>query len=258
VTLVQAGAGSDELPGIPRYGLFPTRGAEIAAMATAPAFHPTWRPLGEILVERGLITRGQLEQALAEQKQEGGRLGEILFAHEWVSAIDLKDALAEQHGLDLRVESSRRGMPVRPIEAQPGSFPLGWLLVRQGQITEADLDQALAQQHQTGERLGRILIANGSLSTRLLAAALAEQQGLVTASQELWEAAQNSRDGIQACYQVRELEGPNSHLLHTSGSYLDATDLAFAILQECEPDQLHVVRVKADQPDELCWKYPPD
>jgi hypothetical protein len=225
-------------------------------MAMVRALHPTWRPLGEILVERGLITNGQLERALAEQKQEGGRLGEILFAHEWVSAMDLKDALAEQHGLDLRVESPSQRLSARKVEEQDGSFPLGWLLVRQGQITEAQLEQAIAQQRQTGERLGQILIANGTLSTGLLAAALAEQQGLVAISQELWEIAQGSSDNIRACYQVREIEASTSHLLHTSRSYLDATDLAFAILQEWEPEHLHVVRVTPDQPDELCWKYP--
>src|SRR5262249_30301106 len=38
------------------------------------------RPIGEIFVERGLVTASQLEEALEEQKKSGGRLGEILVA----------------------------------------------------------------------------------------------------------------------------------------------------------------------------------
>ena len=42
------------------------------------------RPLGEILIEAGLITVGQLEFALQQQQSEGRRIGEILASHNWI------------------------------------------------------------------------------------------------------------------------------------------------------------------------------
>ena len=44
----------------------------------------TNRPLGEILIEAGLITAGQLEFALQQQQSEGRRIGEILASYNWV------------------------------------------------------------------------------------------------------------------------------------------------------------------------------
>jgi hypothetical protein len=172
-----------------------------------------------------------------------------------VAAINLRDALAEQHGLDLRVEPQEARRPT--LEWQRSSFPLGRLLVQRGHITESQLDAALTEQSQTGQRLGQILIAHGAVTSFVLAAALAEQQGLVSASQELWEIAQNDPDRSQDQYEVREIEHENHHRLYTSRSFLDATDLAFAVLHEWDPAELHVVRVNGGHDQELCWKYPP-
>lgn len=52
--------------------------------------------LGEILLARRLITRGQLDAALAEQRRGGGRLGEILVRNGHVAPVDLQRSLAEQ------------------------------------------------------------------------------------------------------------------------------------------------------------------
>lgn len=56
--------------------------------------------LGELLVEKGLITPDQLESVLARQKENGKLLGEILTAEKILSEKDLKITLAEQLGLD--------------------------------------------------------------------------------------------------------------------------------------------------------------
>jgi hypothetical protein len=48
-----------------------------------------WRPIGRFLVERGLITEDELEKALAEQRESGLRLGEILVGKGWVSGPEL-------------------------------------------------------------------------------------------------------------------------------------------------------------------------
>ncbi|HEY7397664.1 MAG TPA: hypothetical protein VH538_05145, partial [Gaiellaceae bacterium] len=57
---------------------------------------PRKRPIGEIFVERGFITSGQLEDALEEQKLSGRKLGEILVSQGRLSRLRLWDALEDQ------------------------------------------------------------------------------------------------------------------------------------------------------------------
>jgi hypothetical protein len=223
-------------------------------MSALPEEHRLWLPLGEILVQRGLISELELHDALREQEHEGARLGEILFARGLVSAVDLRDALAEQHGLDLRVESRTTSRQrAASAEDQRASFPLGRLLVAHGEISEAQLDAALAEQATTGQRLGQILIARGAVSSFTLAAALAEQQGLLNASREL----DPRLVPRPRTYEVREVAGEETHCLYTSRSFLDATDLAFAVLHEWEPNEIHVVCIAQNEGEEVCWQYPP-
>ena len=42
------------------------------------------KPLGEILIESGLITASQIEVALQQQDEKGLRIGEILASHNWI------------------------------------------------------------------------------------------------------------------------------------------------------------------------------
>lgn len=228
-------------------------------MSALPNVRLAWRPLGEILVERGLVTKLELQQALDDQTQEGGRLGEILFARGWVSGVDLRDALAEQLGLDLRVESAASREPLVSAEGQRSSIRLGRLLVQQGQVSEAQLDAALAEQATSGKRLGQQLIASGAITAFVLAAALAEQQGLLAASLDLDKSIKEGLlpDGpLRTWYEVREIEESKSYRLYASPNFLDATDLALAILNEWEPRELQVVCLADDHPAELCWQYP--
>ena len=44
----------------------------------------TNKPLGEILIEAGLISASQLELALHQQKGDSRRIGEILASHKWI------------------------------------------------------------------------------------------------------------------------------------------------------------------------------
>ena len=64
----------------------------------------TWRPLGRLLVEKGLITQTQLAEALLQQNETNGRLGEILVQRDAISGSDLAHALGEQHGVELTGE----------------------------------------------------------------------------------------------------------------------------------------------------------
>ena len=69
------------------------------------AAHITWRPLGRLLVEQGLLTGEELEQALAEQQTSGKRLGETIVALGFVSGPQLAAALASQYGIELTTEN---------------------------------------------------------------------------------------------------------------------------------------------------------
>jgi hypothetical protein len=55
-----------------------------------------WRPIGEVLVAAGAITREELQEALQEQRQSGKRLGEVLIEAGRISWLSLAQALADQ------------------------------------------------------------------------------------------------------------------------------------------------------------------
>ncbi len=55
--------------------------------------------IGELLLKAQLITEDQLNQALEEQKQSGGRLGEHLVRLGHVSEEDILDCLSQQFGV---------------------------------------------------------------------------------------------------------------------------------------------------------------
>ncbi|MFY2826188.1 glycosyltransferase [Ruegeria sp. MALMAid1280] len=59
------------------------------------------KPLGACLVDRGLITKAQLDEALFLQSWQQAPLGEILVAEGWVNRQDVLNALSEQTGLQI-------------------------------------------------------------------------------------------------------------------------------------------------------------
>lgn len=64
---------------------------------TVHALHPfTQRRLGDILVEKNIVSTQQIDTALAQGE---GRLGERLIRHQWITAEQLSQALAEQFDL---------------------------------------------------------------------------------------------------------------------------------------------------------------
>jgi hypothetical protein len=63
-----------------------------------------WRPLGELLLEKKLLTADELELALTEQADSGRLLGAILVERGYVSGPALAVALAEQYGVELDTE----------------------------------------------------------------------------------------------------------------------------------------------------------
>lgn len=61
--------------------------------------HPETKKLGELLVEAGLISPAQLQEALRYQKAAGGRMGSNLVAMGIISEDSLMDFLARQTGV---------------------------------------------------------------------------------------------------------------------------------------------------------------
>jgi hypothetical protein len=68
------------------------------------AAHIAWRPLGQLLVEQGILASSELEQALAKQQETGRRLGETIVELGFVSGPELANALAAQYGIELTTE----------------------------------------------------------------------------------------------------------------------------------------------------------
>jgi hypothetical protein len=66
------------------------------------------RRLGDIVVERGLITNDQLQQALDHQRQTGGKLGEILVELGLLTRMALAGVLSEQWDQLRLTESGRK------------------------------------------------------------------------------------------------------------------------------------------------------
>ncbi|HET6370278.1 MAG TPA: hypothetical protein VFG95_03730, partial [Nitrospiria bacterium] len=56
------------------------------------------RKIGEMLVEEGKITPSALVEALAEQKKQGTRLGEVLVHLKVLSEEEIIQSLARQMG----------------------------------------------------------------------------------------------------------------------------------------------------------------
>jgi hypothetical protein len=90
-----------------------------------------WLPLGELLIERRLLSRRQLELALQEHQRTGRRLGEVLVSYGFVSEQALATTLLEQVGL----------MDAKPAGAET-SEPEP-LLRAAGHLTEAGAEGAV-------------------------------------------------------------------------------------------------------------------
>ncbi|MFH0918345.1 MAG: hypothetical protein V1830_04345 [Candidatus Omnitrophota bacterium] len=56
------------------------------------------KPLGELLLERGIVNQAQLDQGLDLQKEKGGLIGEILVELGFVKEDDIAQALTAQYG----------------------------------------------------------------------------------------------------------------------------------------------------------------
>ena len=65
------------------------------------------RRLGDIFVERGIISDEQLREALEQQRETGGKLGEVLVELGFITRVGLAGVISEQWD-ELRVSQSGR------------------------------------------------------------------------------------------------------------------------------------------------------
>jgi hypothetical protein len=115
------------------------------------------RRLGDIVVERNMVTPQQLEQALEEQRVTGGKLGETLVELGFITRDELAGAISEQWD-DLRrrrgVESTepkpRAAGPVTPGSGEPSASEVALRQRLEALTVElAARDQRIAQQDAT-------------------------------------------------------------------------------------------------------------
>jgi hypothetical protein len=222
----------------------------------------TWRPLGAILVDRGVLSEDQLRGALKEQRRSGRLLGQILVEAGILSAFSLTRALSEQHGVNLEsVDDEPAAEKTPAAESKPTSWrPLGKVLVENGFLTKIQLEQALAEQSRSGGQrlLGEILVATGALSAYSLARALGEQNGVALGEHDDLEAVLMSSTTDQPTYEVCEvgLEGDEQprDVLYRSASFLEAIDFATEFIEDHDPVGLEIHRAETNA-RETVWTY---
>lgn len=142
-------------------------------MNTPDTQPPRRRRLGELLVAAGLLDAGQLEAALAEQRNWGGKLGRTLVELGMVDEDTMVRALSRQLNVPM-VDLDRAGLPPRVVQLlrvdvaeRFGVFPVGGdaegtLL----QLASADPTNAADLQEiarLTGKRLQLVVSSSSSI-----------------------------------------------------------------------------------------------
>jgi hypothetical protein len=218
-----------------------------------------WRPLGQLLVEEGLVRPADLEDALAEQQRSGRKLGEILVAHGAIAGPELTRALAEQCGIDVKLApgGSVQAADLDDGEPQPWR-PLGSLLVERGALQEPQLAEALREQRTNGRRLGEILVERGYVTTLDLVAAVIDQHGLERSTEASDFASATLSSRAREVYEVESEDAPGQATVRfRAGGFLDATDFAFELLAADSPSRVRIFRLR-DREREEVWAYDED
>jgi hypothetical protein len=228
-----------------------------------------WRPLGELLVEKGVVKAPDVEVALAEQRSTGRLLGEILVNFGYVTSWTLAQVLAEQHGVELERKGSIEEAPApEPAELPPRMDeprewqPLGKILVANG-LSQGELDKALAAQAEHPDRrLGEILVARGALTGTDLALALADQHGLDLGPKATLEAEvetiATATARARTIYRVVEVAHEPSYskgsVLYETANFLEAADYACELAGRRTWDALEIEKSQGGK-NETVWTY---
>jgi len=120
--------------------LSPKEGAPAPPAPVAAEPEKVWRPLGKLLVDLEFLTESQLDRALAAQREEGGRLGEILVSRGLLSGAELAQALAEQHGVELAAQDEAELLTVvTPATAEEPVYKLFEVIFEPGYQRRTEL-----------------------------------------------------------------------------------------------------------------------
>jgi hypothetical protein len=120
-----------------------------------------YRRIGSILLERGVITEAQLEEALARQKKTGEMLGEIFVVSYGVSRLELADALTEQWA---EVQEARGPVDLETPDASELTSPLPDDLIAEGDLRTL-LEEAQAARRELTARTDALSRRLESLET---------------------------------------------------------------------------------------------
>src|SRR4051812_21943812 len=126
------------------------------------------RRFGDFLIQQGLVTEGQVQEALALQPLTGSRVGEALLSLGYLTRGQLQRALSQA------VQKGDAVVLVRP--------PLGEILLGLRYVAEDQVTNGLASQQKTGKRLGEVLVEQGVINHKQLYEALGLQARMSPAS----------------------------------------------------------------------------
>ena len=122
------------------------------------------RPIGQILLDGGFLSKNKLDLAFEEQKRTKEPLGHVLVRMGILKTCDLDVLLLVQEHLS-NIDDA---VKIAAGEHQQ----LGTLLVQSGRISNKQLDRAITEQKWTKEKLGEVFTRLGMLSEGQLAALL--------------------------------------------------------------------------------------
>ncbi|PIQ89080.1 MAG: type II secretion system protein GspE, partial [Candidatus Omnitrophica bacterium CG11_big_fil_rev_8_21_14_0_20_42_13] len=86
------------------------------------------RLIGEILLEKGLITRDQLDKALLFQKEKGDFICNIIVKSGFAQPQEIYKALSEQIGVDY-IDLKKEKIDLKAIEKVPPKFAIHYKLI---------------------------------------------------------------------------------------------------------------------------------
>lgn len=105
------------------------------------------RPLGQKLVDAGVLTRDMLDKLQREQRRRFRRLGDVFVEKGWITRAQLAQAVLQA--------------------AREGRY-LGDCVIELGWITRAQLDEALQDQRASNRHLGEMLLERQIVTPQLL------------------------------------------------------------------------------------------
>ncbi|MGV3527125.1 MAG: hypothetical protein ACO1RX_23110 [Candidatus Sericytochromatia bacterium] len=220
----------------------------------------TMKPLGQQLVDAGLLTDAQLQDALAQQKSQPDKLlGQVLVESGLLSASEfdrfMQARMAIQQPLgELLVqrqaitrEQLHRALSVQ-MQSGASTKPLGQLLVEQGAIDQDALDQIIQQQYAEQEALREQMTRSGQAQGNFERSQIEDIQHLLSSGQLFLSLAQEllpeSERGFAERFEqlARSYGGPRGELsptlqnvaAHFMEHFLPVLEMGFQL--ENQPD----------------------